>query len=124
MIRNTVWILVIFLSVSSCNKNNDEMDNEALANIIADMHISEISLQRADKTYKDSLQLVFQEKLAKIHKVSSQEIKKQVELLMEDPKRQSEVYNLAIEKLKNIETQIKRKSIETPIKDQNKDESK
>lgn len=101
---------VLFLLLSSCDHNLKELDNEVLAGIVADMHIAEIALKRYDYSVRDSMQNIMQEKLEKVHDLPRDEIKKQVESLMDDPARQSEVYTIVIKILQELEKGIKQKS--------------
>jgi len=85
------------------------MSNEELADLIADMHISEISLKRHELRLQDSLKDVYLETLEKIHGIGSEKIKLEVEALMEDRPRQSDVYTLVINKLQKLEKELKQK---------------
>ena len=71
------------------------------------MHIAEVAIKRNETGITDSLQIVYLEKLAKIHNVGKNEIKEEVELLMNDPKRQSEVYGIVVSRLQKIEKDVK-----------------
>lgn len=92
----------------SCEQGKSELTDEKLADIIADMHISEIAVQRQVDVDQDSVSQLFLEKLEEIHGVAKEQIKYEVELLMQDRKRQSEVYTIVIDKLQGLEKEMKK----------------
>lgn len=100
-----IFFVIVFFG--SCTKQEAQLDNETLARIIADMHIAEVAIQRNESGITDSLQMIYLEKLSKIHEVEKDDIKREVELLMDDRKRQSDVYGLVVKRLQKIEKDIK-----------------
>jgi hypothetical protein len=71
------------------------------------MHIAEIAIKRNEEGITDSLQMVFLERLSQIHKIDKNEIKEEVELLMNDPQRQSDVYSMVVSRLQKLEKDVK-----------------
>ncbi len=104
------FIVIIYFSLASCTKKEPILDNEKLASIVADMHIADVALEGHLLKERDSLANVYLEKIEIIHEITREQMKSQVELLMEDPERQSQVYDLVIEKIRNAEKEIKKKS--------------
>ncbi|GLR17445.1 hypothetical protein GCM10007940_20600 [Portibacter lacus] len=83
------------------------MTDEELATIVADMHITENAIGRHDLSLRDSLSVIYLEKLEEIHGISKEEMKREVELMMDNPKRQSEIYGIVIRRLQAIEKEVK-----------------
>ena len=110
-ILKSILVSTIFFSVLSCQQDHSELTDQKLAEIIADMHLSEMVIDRQDLKFRDSLSIITIEKLEKIHNISKDQIKKEVELLMEDKSRQSTIYTIAIDILQNIEQGIREKDI-------------
>lgn len=109
-IQRSIILSIVILVLFSCAKQTSKLSNEDLASLIVDMHISEVSLKRIDKEIQDSLKDIYLEKLEHIHKIDKEEIKYQVELLMEDRSRQSDVYTMVINRLQKMEKEIKSKT--------------
>jgi len=102
-------ILSSFLfSFLSCSKNASALSDDKLAQVIADMHISEIALKRHDLHLQDSLTEVYLAKLEQIHTLERDMIKREVEELMQDRKRQSAVYTKVITILQDLEKEVKK----------------
>ncbi|WP_235296072.1 DUF4296 domain-containing protein [Portibacter marinus] len=115
-ILRSIVVNSFFVLMISCQSGKSELSDEKLAKIIADMHISELALERYNESFQDSLSEVFIEKLSVIHDVPKETIKKEVELLMQDRTRQSEVYTLVIDILQDIEKESKQDNMQIPPK--------
>ena len=107
--RVTVIFILLLIGVSSCKDNRSYWEDEKIANVLVDIHISEIAMKRQHVPDKDSLFNVYFGKIAHIHSEETDEIKKQVGLLMLDPDRMSRVYKLVIKVLQDKEKLSKRK---------------
>ena len=108
-ILRSISYSVLVIALLACGKQKSDIENEELASLIADMHISEVALKRHKGVIQDSLKDVFLEKLELIHKMDRDKIKFEVELLMEDRTRQSDVYSLVINRLQQLEKELKNK---------------
>jgi hypothetical protein len=93
--------------MASCVKDKSHLEDEKLSSLIADLHISELSLKRHDEEIRDSLKELYLDYICKIHKVSREEIKYEIELLNEDRSRQSDVYTITIDRLQELERKFK-----------------
>ncbi len=111
MRKTGIFVLLVFIGgLFSCESKFEFLEDEKLAAIIADMHISDVAIKRHSEDVKDSLHRLYIEKMEKIHGVTELEMKEQVERLMQDPQKQSEVYTIVIKNLQETEKNMKRKT--------------
>jgi hypothetical protein len=97
-------VLLLF----NCSRDESHLSDEELSNLLADVHISELSLKRHDEELRDSLKELYIDRLCKIHDITREEMKYELELLNDDRERQSDIYVITIEKLQELEKEFKR----------------
>jgi len=99
--------VVLMLSVffSNCSSNNADysISDDDFAIVLADLHLAENLAQNATGKTKDSLALHFFGEVFKIHQLDSLEIERNIELLKNDPKKLSKIYEKVLEVLKKKE---------------------
>lgn len=95
------------LLFAACFKDKSNLRDEELSDLLADMHISELSLKRHHEDLRDSLKELYLDHIITIHGLSRAEIKYELELLNEDRQRQSDIYLITIERLQELERSFK-----------------
>ena len=105
---------VIFFSLMcfiACVKKEESLtiEKEKLILIIADLHFAEASLENLDSLRSDSLQKIYNQQISQIHGVSEEEIKKNLDLLKQNPKNMFEYVRAASDSLRVWESKQKNK---------------
>lgn len=106
--------IIIFLSLMctmACVKKEESLtiEKERLILIIADLHFAEASLENLDSLKSDSLQKLYNQQISKIHGVSQEEIRKNLDLLKQNPKNMFEYVRAASDSLRVWESKQKNK---------------
>ena len=111
MNRPYFLILMTLICFISCVKKEGflSIEKDKLILIIADLHFAEASIENLDSLQADSLQKIYNQQIAKIHGVSTEEIKKNLDLLKQNPKNMFDYVKAANDSLRVWESQQKNK---------------
>ena len=104
--------------MNSCTKEPEFLDDEILVELVSDLHVAEVAIVKSGHKVTDTLQEVFLEKLEKIHGIDRRIIKQQVELLMENPQKHSEIYTKVVGRLQKLEEESKKQKLENKAKEE------
>lgn len=103
------WILLTLVLFSCCTPEQVEspLEEEVLANVIADIHIAEAALQSVSAYFKDSMSTVYYDQIFTIHNVTEEDFLLAMELMREDPKKLVDVYAKVTDILSEQEVGLK-----------------
>lgn len=103
MKRITIGILTIFL-MTNCGKQEEEameINEDRLVQIMVDLHVIEASLATVNSSYRDSIRQVALEKCAGLHKISVEELEKELLYVDRNPGYQQLLYKRVLDTLES-----------------------
>lgn len=108
--RLAVCILLVLLI--SCQEKNEEDPNEdKMVRLLIDLQIAEMSLNRTNKDYRDSVRNVYRNQIATLHDLHVYEMDSLVAELQVDRARNKKILNIVKDSIRALsdEYDLKRK---------------
>ena len=119
----TINLLLIILFAFSCKEEQTKLPipQEALENILTDIHLAEAAMQYTADEKRDSLEEVYYGQIFEIHNVSREVFLECMAILESDPRRNSIIYQNLMDGLEKRKDEATAKKPPTKTREWNQD---
>ena len=92
--KKWIFLITLFFALTSCEKKPEDLtiDNQVMAEIVADLHLAEEMLSKFRKQDKDSVRNIYIQDIATIHQIDTITIFKNIEIMQRNPKLSVAIY--------------------------------